>query len=341
MNIRVLTIGIFIIIISLIIYFVKNSKEILNDFEKIKNRNIFKILKIILIILLGVIIVYLMGKAVNKLYIGIDYYKSSKENNKMFEIADNKILTENNFYKAAMEKDYENQNSKIPYIPNGFKKLEGEWNTGFVIQDENGNEYVWIPCTNRDDAEIIKLQRNNYLEFDRSFFISKDNCYNEEYEKFINSALENGGFYISRYEIGIENNKPVSKPGVEVLSDVTRKEAENIINQMYDNINCELINGYAYDTTLSWITKNNDINFYKIDASDNKKIYTGRNKNNNIFDFIDNILEFSLETNYDTVVIRGFAYENSIEGRSRYTILNDDKFFDYMSLIALRTVIYK
>ena len=36
-----------------------------------------------------------------------------------------------------------------PYIPEGFTHVEGtEVDTGFVIQDAGGNEYVWVPVEN-------------------------------------------------------------------------------------------------------------------------------------------------------------------------------------------------
>ena len=33
-----------------------------------------------------------------------------------------------------------------PYIPEGFTYTKGSWNTGYVITDELGNQFVWVPC---------------------------------------------------------------------------------------------------------------------------------------------------------------------------------------------------
>ena len=34
---------------------------------------------------------------------------------------------------------------KNPFVPQGFAYVTGEWNTGFVIADEFGNEFTWVP----------------------------------------------------------------------------------------------------------------------------------------------------------------------------------------------------
>jgi hypothetical protein len=254
----------------------------------------------------------------------------------MFAEFDKKIEEENLFYKNVINENYINQNSMNPYIFEGFEYVEGEWNTGFVIQDENKNQFVWVPCTNLKDENILKLEKSN---FKSQAEISKDMCADDEYEEFMLSALENGGFYISRYEIGNEENKPVSKENVNVWTSLTRQEAIEISNSMYDNINSKLINGYAYDTTLSWIEKNNNVSADKVDVREN--VYTGRNQYNNIYDFTDNIMEYTLERFYDTVIIRGFAYSKENEDESRYAINEDEDYFDYVSLIGFRTILYK
>lgn len=338
MSNEIVIIGFFILIVAIFIYFIKNFKSFLDFFYRIRNKKIFIVIYVVVILLFLVVFmiyIYLKIIAIKK---NINMYENSKINNEMFVIYDEMMEKENAFYENAINFDYQNQNSKIPYIPEGFEYLEGEWNNGYVIKDESGNEYVWVPCTNKEDDEILKLEKNN---FENPAYISKDICVDEEYEEFIISALENGGFYISRYEIGNEDNKPVSKYGAEVWTDLTRSEAIEIIDTMYENVNCKLINGYAYDTTLSWIKNNNEITIDKIDISKDEKIYSGRNNYNNIYDFIDNIMEFTLETSYENVVIRGFSYKSANEKSSRYTIFENETFFDEVSLIGFRTIIYK
>ena len=255
-----------------------------------------------------------------------------------------KILEENEFYKTAIEKEYTNQTYNLPYIPEDFSYVKGEWNTGFVIQDSNGNQYVWVPCTNKENLEIPILQRKNFSE---DAFISKEMCTNEKYKDFINSSLENGGFYISRFEIGNENGNPVSKKNVEVLTELKKEEAKEIINRIECEINCELANGYAYDTTLEWLLQNN-----KIEETNNnvkEPIISGKKSYNNIYDFFDNTLEITSETNYGTVIIRGaFLKEQngetfgfSINNLDRISILEDENYFSDGTKLGFRTIIYK
>lgn len=268
-------------------------------------------------------------------------------NEQMYEEVKEKITLEGKIYKELIDNEYETQNSKNPYIPEGFSYVEGTWENGYVIQDENQNQYVWVPCSNNDSEELVKLERMNRCNM---AFISYNSCYNEGYEEFLKSALENGGFYISRYEIGKEENIPVSKANIEIWNNITKEEAKEIVSTMYDTINCELINGYAYDTTLKWVEKTNEIKIKEniIKFEKDTKIFTGRKSNNNIYDFCDNVLEYSLENLYDTTIIRGFIGSDSIEytansfsEENRYCILPEEKSYGVVIPIAMRTILYK
>ena len=242
-------------------------------------------------------------------------------------------------------RDYDNQDYSKPYILEGFEYVTGEWNTGFVIKDQNGNEFVWVPCTNLENKDAPKIEKRYFFE---NTLISKDFCYDIEYEEFLNSALENGGFYISRYEIGKENDTPVSKPEVEIYSYVTQEEAIELAKNMYksNSFKSELINGYAYDTVFAWILgSNNLVDNNNTIAAD--KYYTKRdNSYNNIFDIFDNILEITMEKNYNTVVTRGVygkkAFENyympvANSNENRYSILENDS----NESTTFRIVLYK
>lgn len=346
---KIIELIIVVAIISILIYIIKNQKSIKESINKIdKQNNKFKILILLTKILLIFMFLFMLYFYIKQINENIELYIKAKEDNKIFEDADNKILEENIFFNDAMSKEYISQKYNEPYIPNGFKYVEGTYDAGFVIEDEDKNQYVWVPCSNNDIDGILKLQRKDFVE---KAFISKNSCYNEEYKEFIVSALENGGFYISRYEIGIENSKPVSKSGVEVWQNVNRNEAIKIIKDMYskETINCSLINGYAYDTTLNWINNTNEIKIDYLNISENAKIVSGRNEYNKIYDFIDNVMELTLETSYDTVIIRGFlsysgeilGYDNAFNHESRYSIQKEDNYVGLSDALSLRTVLYK
>ena len=74
-----------------------------------------------------------------------------------------------------------------PYVPTGFTVINEDVDKGFVIQDEAGNQYVWVP------VESGKLTREMVL--------------NGKYEEsstsatsLVNSVAKYYGFYIARFE---------------------------------------------------------------------------------------------------------------------------------------------
>lgn len=302
-----------------------------------------KKIKILVLIIIGLVLIketYGYIKNANSIY------KFKRESEMMFSDFDERIKKENKFYKDITSiKEYNIESSKEPYIPEEFIYIEGEWNTGFVIQDQNENQYVWVPCTNKESDEIVKLNKYNFCD---NSFIDKNECVDEEYEEFLISTIQNGGFYISRFEIGKEDNHPVSKKEKEIFDGLNRTEAMSIIDEMYsnNNIKCSLINGYAYDTALYWIKQTNNIEVFNFE---NKElIYTGRNSYNNIFDLTDNVFELTLETSYDTVIIRGMINEyefmdfvTTTEEDSRFSILQDENFFTDQNVLGFRTILYK
>ena len=130
-----------------------------------------------------------------------------------------------------------------PYFPdNTFTKKEGTIDTGLVIQDASGNEYVWVVVprttvvyattglgkTTFTDADYTNIETDlkNYTSIYRNGTNYSDTWYaddkNEgwlsetEYKalknKMLKSVYENGGFYVGRYEAGIKENR-TGEPG--------------------------------------------------------------------------------------------------------------------------------
>ena len=125
-----------------------------------------------------------------------------------------------------------------PYFPdNTFTKKEGTIDTGLVIQDASGNEYVWVVVprttavyattglgkTTFTDADYTSIENDlkEYTKTYRNGTEHSDTWYADnktegwlseaEYKKLKNSMLksvyENGGFYVGRYEAGIAENR--------------------------------------------------------------------------------------------------------------------------------------
>ena len=205
----------------------------------------------------------------------------------------------------------------------------GEWNTGFIIEDESGNQYVWVPT--------LKLVKKDFIV---NANIQKEYCLDDNYEEFMKSVISNGGFYISRYESGVEEGKVVFKANMPLLQNVTKNEVTQKIKAMYEEeeFTCELINGYAYDTVIEWLKSDSEIEVFDIDVD---LALTGRNANKNIFDLFDNVLEYTSETSYDTIVIRGALEEDFSKENSRYAILKEENNFRDNTILTARTIIYK
>ena len=139
-------------------------------------------------------------------------------------------------------------------VPKGFTYKEGTKDTGLVIQDEKGNEFVWVPATEstyRKDTSFpgVTPRRDDTLP----------NGIDETAD-----VVKYGGFYIGRYEAGIPegdtspSNKtgiPVSKKGAKVWTNIdytnSKANSENMISNEY--VQTGLITGTAWDATCHWI----------------------------------------------------------------------------------------
>ena len=163
-----------------------------------------------------------------------------------------------------------NVNNKIksyynnPIIPEGFSKLETStaswqlnesgipkgWNNGLVIQDNIGNEFVWVPVKETDNTDILTsldlLSDEEVKEIDINV--------KEQIKKY-------GGFYIARYEAGVSdgmqnnltnisgitndiNGIPVSKKDRIVWNYITLKNAKLNAQNMYNtnsNVNSDIM----------------------------------------------------------------------------------------------------
>lgn len=307
-----------------------------------------KLLRILPIALTCIIILFLLIfifiKTI-KLY--NNYIDYSSEKNEMEEYK-KLLLKQNEFYKNIINSHYDNQKYNVPYIPDGFTYVEGSWNNGYVIQDSQENQYVWIPCTNEEIIGVPKLKKSDYSY---NPYLKSFGCYDIEYESFLNSALKNGGFYVSRFEIGKENNLPVSKKNSLVWNKITPQKSIELVQSMYTtnkSIKCELINGYAYDTMLSWIfdtVGKDNIELSYLDINNEKKsqdIYTGRIMYNNIYDIFDDIQEITQEFVDNTPVSRGTTkrldnMDLKQKFETRLYTINNISWND----LTFRTMIYK
>lgn len=330
------SISIVLILITVIVIFIINEK-LRKELQKALNEKVlcFKVKHFCIILIVLLLIIFSL-KTIDKIKYNIKVLNYSYEQDEQMIIAEEKNVEEvKKLYNEIFKISTDIEKCKNPYIPESFEYVEGRWNTGFVIQDENKNQFVWIPCTNITNNEKIPILKKR--DFSSTSFIKSSLCYDDaEYLKeFLTSALKNGGFYISRFEIGKdENNNPVSKSGCEVWTNITKKEAEKIASSMENKINSKLINGYAYDTAFYFIY--DDIGG-KINKS--KKI-SGTKSIKNIYDIVDDMYEITTEVTYENIVVRGIARDIEYVYDlldNRLTISYDTSGINY----GFRTIIYK
>ena len=183
-----------------------------------------------------------------------------------------------------------------PYLPTGFTKVEGtSLSNGYTIQDSTGNQYVWIevPKTSEvyptaglnikdfttEEYTAIETDLHTYTNDYRNGTSYKDEYYSDaatgltsgEYtdlkQKMLKSVYQNGGFYVAKYETGIEDapktsgssstaptEMPVIKQNAYPYNNVTCSQAQTLANSMESgNYTSSLMFGVQWDLVLKYL----------------------------------------------------------------------------------------
>ena len=241
----------------------------------------------------------------------------------------------------SIKPEWQDTISKVKYgvpIPKGFTYKEGTKDTGLVIQDEKGNEFVWVPAT---ESTYIK---------DTSFRGDKptgDDTLPNGITDETADVKKYGGFYIGRYEAGVPDNQttidgkssstsnvegiPVSKKGATVWTNIdytnAKVSAEKMINNEY--VQTGLITGKAWDTVCHWIKSDDELkdsrtygNYINSESPANvsgygtKQVagYSDKWMVKNIYDLAGNVWELTSEASGSYFIHRGGRY--GIDGSS-------------------------
>ena len=243
-------------------------------------------------------------------------------------------------YPLPGESGYVGGSYNNPYIPLNFEHIGSEnWNSGYTIigkigTDNAGDEFVWVPCstaTTPPEGVVAftkittgKYNSNNLWLHPTGGTNSNVDTEDSTVAEIRTSVESYGGFYIAKYEAGIEgeiNNKnldtktladgsikPLSQEGKGVWDAITRTEALIISKAMIPSTTgtkSTLISGECWDTTLAWITATADSEYAEnsegkgwYHQSSASQIHTtgyyGTNTNN-IFDMGGNAYEYTSE----------------------------------------------
>ena len=172
-------------------------------------------------------------------------------------------------------------------VPKGFEHVEGTTKeNGFVIKDisvdengnpsaTNGNEFVWVPCTEDGKDGSIKYDRYAFTRNDWGFAQIKNETTEEitrqdliayvytetmpiiqETKTELDSIKQYGGFYIGRYKVGVvdydtnvitsntnhetewtgySNARAVVQENKQVWNYITRDMAKKVSKEIYTN----------------------------------------------------------------------------------------------------------
>ena len=174
-----------------------------------------------------------------------------------------------------------------PYLPNStFSKKEGDLSTGLVIKDSNDNEYVWVevpttiynnttynnggankPSNSVDYTNIEACLKAYTADYANSSYSDTKSNFTEQYQAMLKSVYTNGGFWIGRYEAGLEGDTPRTSYTEILPSDkavikqnkipynfVRRDEAQELATRMnYNGCTSSLIFGIQWDLILKYI----------------------------------------------------------------------------------------
>ena len=209
---------------------------------------------------------------------------SSKDEQRKLAQAEALMNTEKTTYKGVT-------------LPEGFAptKIDGEdsIDDGLVITDGYGNEYVWVevpktttvyPTAGLNITEFTDTDYDNiekdlhtytndyrngtsygdvYYPDSTTGWFEDSSAYDTAKKKMLKSVYENGGFWVGRYEAGIEINRtvsgntritPLSKVNLYPYTYVTRTQAKVLAEQVESgNYTSSLMFGVQWDLVLKYI----------------------------------------------------------------------------------------
>ena len=279
------------------------------------------------------------------------------------------LLKENNNVESISK--YNN-----PIVPEGFHKVDTEnakwemvngevadWNKGLVIEDDLGNQFVWVPM----DLVNIHYDEES-IKYKYVYDINNlDKTIEEE-----NQILKYGGFYVARYEAGVPNELqeilsnidentnniigiPVSKSGIRPWNYISYSNALKNAQNMYKDstsVKSGLLTqrqvqaigywisqaGYDVENAKEWGNYSNvNFSFTGLYSEDHGKTYKyAENKDKKIYNMIlgTGITERNMANNiYDFVGnLQEYLYARNCDAFGGY--YDNVSFYSYGALLS-------
>ena len=187
------------------------------------------------------------------------------------------------FVEATNDTNSQVYKAMNPKVPTGYTHIAGEWNTGFVIKEtETGDEFVWIPVVSEASYAKKSGSRNYHMSAQDvadhgkdvvSLYVSGDDYGTNSWitdatteKNTVNSA---GGFYVSRYEVGIASVTRESatqsgwttatiksQAGCEPARNITQTKSLELANtwkSVENQVQSGLITGTQWDVMCNFI----------------------------------------------------------------------------------------
>ena len=261
-------------------------------------------------------------------------------------------------------------------LPNGFYYVGGDVNTGIVISDKQadtldasgtsmGNQFVWIPVPNQESLTRLKSDENGITtaQLRDDYTEPYPNGYAteaSEYDKMKSQVLQYGGFYIGRYEAGVNSTTlrttattaqtVVSKKGVapynyiawgKAMNDASEINGESgavyLAKSMYntsESVTSTLVYGCQWDAMCRYIEDNERIIQKKSAPELTGSVLEDVSKN--IYDLAGNCWEWTMEACGTNIrVTRGGNYYFSYAVNNRYYGNADGRMNGYAFRCAL------
>ena len=192
-------------------------------------------------------------------------------------------------------------------MPKDAIVIEGDANKGIVIKDSKENDWVWvevpkdITAEKKTDNDIEKALHNYAIDYREGSSGQEKNWIDEWYNgcgieedkyntiksKMLQSIKINGGFWISRYEVGDEtetttnttrsnksgiNGTPVSKANQIPYTFVTCSQAQKLATKMStdDNKTSSLLFGIQWDLTCKFLQEKGGLSVSQLKSGDNE-----------------------------------------------------------------------